>query len=76
MPYRTKTHIKRAVEIAGSQKKLATAIGCSPNAIIEARKRGQVSWKMALRIDELSNGEISKHDLRPDVFGPHPQAAE
>jgi len=28
------------------------------------------SAKMARRLDEASNGAVSRHELRPDIFGP------
>jgi len=33
------------------------------------------SAKMARRLDEASNGAVSRHELRPDIFGPVPDAA-
>jgi len=28
------------------------------------------SAKMALRLEQASDGAVSRHDLRPDIFGP------
>lgn len=61
--------IERAVAIYGSEAKLAEAVGVSQPAINKARKRGAVSPKLALEIDRATGGEISKHQLRPDIFG-------
>lgn len=65
-----------AVKRAGSQQKLGSALGgYSQNAIYQAQKAGRVSPRMALRLDEWSHGEFSKHMLRPDIFGVLPSEA-
>lgn len=72
------TLIEKAVKSVGSQAKLATAAGCSQQLISQllAGKVG-VTAETALKIDEATKGEISKHDLRPDIFGDQPaQASE
>jgi len=58
----------RAVEIAGSEHRLAAAIGYSQHAVWHARRRGRVSAEMAVAIDKFTNGEVPKHALRPDLF--------
>lgn len=61
--------LSRAVEIAGSQHKLAEAIGYSQHAVWHALRRGRVSAEMALKIEKVTAGEVSAADLRPDLFG-------
>ncbi len=63
-----------AIKKAGSEEKLGKEIGFSQHAIWRAKKRGQVSPLMAAKIDDWSGGFISKHDLRPDIFGERPKA--
>ena len=64
-----------AIKRAGSQQNLGDALGgYSQNAIHQALKAGRVSPKMARRLDDWSNGEFSKHDLCPEVFGPRPSS--
>jgi DNA-binding transcriptional regulator YdaS (Cro superfamily) len=66
----TKSLIERAVEIFGSQKKLAEAVGCSQQHIsLLIRGEVKVTAEIALAIDEATKGEISRRELRPDVFG-------
>ncbi len=66
----TKSHIDRAVEIFGSQKKLADAVGCSQQHIsLLLRGEVKVSGEIAVAIDEATKGEISRRELRPDLFG-------
>ncbi len=63
------TLFNRAVEIAGgSETKLAVAAGCSQNAIWHAKRAGRVSPKMAVRIEEATNGKIARWMLRPDLW--------
>ncbi|MDP2410390.1 MAG: YdaS family helix-turn-helix protein [Pseudolabrys sp.] len=60
--------IERAIRRAGSEAKLAKLIGCSQVAINKAKHRNRVSGEMAVAIDRAFDGEISKADLRPDLF--------
>jgi len=62
--------LKRAVEKAGSQKKLAAAIGLSQQGISYLLNSAErVSAETAVAIDRFTRGEISKEQLRPDLFG-------
>lgn len=60
--------IERAIEIAGSEAKLGALIGCSQVAINKAKHRGSVSAEMAVAIDRVTEGKVSKSELRPDLF--------
>jgi DNA-binding transcriptional regulator YdaS (Cro superfamily) len=67
---RRKKLIQLAVEKAGSQKKLADAIGLSQQGVSWLlRNAPRVSAETALAIDRFTNGEIPKEKLRPDIFG-------
>lgn len=67
------TPIERAIKICGSQAKLAEKIGRSQQIISY--------WKLQQTIpaDEVPAVEkatgISRHELRPDIFGPREGAA-
>lgn len=67
--------IEAAVTAFGSQAKLATAMGCSQQQIAYLLKASSITAEMALKVDEATGGAVSKHDLRPDIFGPAPQEA-
>lgn len=64
-----KKHLERAIELAGSQGRLAKLMGCS---------QAKVSWLLvtaddisaedALSIDRASNGAVSASELRPDIW--------
>lgn len=59
--------LERAVELAGSQAKLAAAIGVSQPSIwkmVNQAKRASVDYVLAI---EAATG-VSRHDLRPDIY--------
>jgi len=62
--------IDRAIEAAGGVTKLATAIGQKSNTVGNWRLRGQVPAQHCAAIEAASG--VSRHELRPDVFGPRP----
>jgi DNA-binding transcriptional regulator YdaS (Cro superfamily) len=71
-----KKHLNRAVRHLGSQKRLADAIGCS---------QAKISWLLlsadkidaedAVAIDRATGSEVSKSQLRPDIFEPESASA-
>lgn len=65
-----RTHIERAVEIHGSQTRLAAAMGCSQQQISYLLHAKSITAEMAMSLDEVTDGKVSRHDLRPDIFGP------
>lgn len=69
---RTAQLLDKAITIAGSQGKLAKAIGRSQNAVWHAKSTGRVTAEIALAIDQATEGQVSRHDLRPDVYGAEP----
>lgn len=58
----------KAIEIAGSEHRLAKAIGFSQNAVWTARQYGKASAEMAAAIDRFTNGQVPRHALRPDLW--------
>lgn len=67
-------HLDRACALLGSQDRLAAALNIKSPSISEWRQRGQVPVKRCLAIEELTGGEVTCHQLRPDLF-PAPTAA-
>lgn len=66
--------IQHAVDITGSQQKLAESAGCSQQHIsylLTTAKR--VSAETALSIERATGGKVTRHELRPDLF-PQPEA--
>lgn len=61
--------IQNAVEILGSQTALAAKIGVSPsfvNQLVNGLR--PVPPKLCRRIETATGGEVTKQDLRPDIF--------
>jgi len=53
----------------GGRTEAATAIGVSASYISMIKKgKRKFSPALAMRVDEKTNGEITKHDLRPDIW--------
>lgn len=54
----------------GGVGKLAVAIGLRQNVVGNWRLRGQVPAERCVAIEKATAGAVTRHDLRPDVFGP------
>ena len=62
--------ISKAIEIMGTQARLAEACGVTQPAISYALSTGRVSAELAAKIDRATEGKVSREALRPDVFSP------
>jgi DNA-binding transcriptional regulator YdaS (Cro superfamily) len=62
-----KTPLDKAADIAGGTVALALAVGVPHYNVSKWRKTG-VPAKHVLRVEQATG--VSRHDLRPDVFGP------
>ena len=62
----------RIIKAAGSQAELARALDIKPQSVIKWRGRG-VPPDRVLEIERLTG--VSRHEIRPDVFGDQPDAA-
>ena len=60
-------------EKADYAKRAGTTIGYLRKALC---KRHRFDGALARRLDEESGGLVSRHELRPDVFGPPPPSKE
>lgn len=62
-------HIRRAVEIVGGQAELSRRIGMSQPSVHDlCHRTKRLRADVAIRIEEATNGEVSRSDLLPDVF--------
>lgn len=62
------------VEKLGGLTKTAALLRLkNPSVVANWRARGRVPAERVLEIEALTG--VSRHDLRPDVFGPVPQEA-
>lgn len=65
---KTQDLISKAVDIAGSQARLAELVGTSqPNIHRMANGRQSVSLELALRIERATGGAVVAEGLRPDL---------
>ena len=66
--------ISRAVQAAGGkQSDLARILGVTPQAVNQwVQGTRPVPAQHCLAIEQATAGSVSRHDLRPDVFGPAP----
>ena len=60
--------LRKAIKITGSQASLASAIGTTQQTVSNWLKSGLVSAKFVLPIEVATNGEVTRHELRPDLY--------
>ncbi len=59
--------LERASKHFGSQAALARALGVTPMAVSQWKKRGIPPWQ-AVAIEQLSEGQINRRELCPAMF--------
>lgn len=59
----------KAISRFGTQAKLAKAIGVTPMAVTNWKKRGSVPVDQCGKIEVATGGKVKRRDLRPDIFG-------
>jgi DNA-binding transcriptional regulator YdaS (Cro superfamily) len=65
--------LAKAVRAAGSQSAFGRLIGRRQSTVREWLKTGKVSPGAVLTVEEKTG--ISRHKLRPDIYGPAPAPA-
>lgn len=66
--------IERAIESAGGLTELARKIGvATPQVVANWRTRKSVPPEYCIPVEEATDGEVTRHDLRPDIFGDPPK---
>jgi len=67
--------IVRACQVLDcTQAELARQLGCTRAAVSKAKGLGEVSWSMALDIERITGGEITRYESCPKTYGPAPAA--
>lgn len=67
------TPVERVIEVLGGPSKAAEVLGLSgPSVVSNWRARGKVPPERVLEVERVTG--ISRHELRPDVFGPREHA--
>lgn len=64
-------HLQEAIDRIGGKAKLADALRVTRSAVSHWVKGGELPVKRVLEIERLTG--VSRHKLRPDIFGDHPQ---
>lgn len=60
--------LQKAIQIKGSQFKLASAIGCSQPSVFKMIKKGFATAEFVLSIEKATG--VSRSYLRPDLYPP------
>ena len=67
------TPIEKAIQILGGQEKLAEKLRVSKQAVTKWRKK--VPAERVLGIESATGGEVTRHELRPDLYPVEPTTA-
>lgn len=59
--------LERAIALAGSQESLGVLIGKHQSTISKWRS-GKVPTNVAVLIEKALNGQVTRQELRPDIF--------
>lgn len=70
----TTTPLEAAIKAVGTQQALADALGIRSASISEWKARGRIPAERVLDVETVTG--VSRHALRPDIFGPAPDKAE
>jgi len=61
--------LERAIRVIGSAERLAERVGVTPQAVSRWR-RTRVPAERVLSVEFATDLQVTRHELRPDVFGP------
>lgn len=61
--------LRKAIRLLDGQSQLAKAIGKTQGHVSVWLARGKVPAEVCLGIETATAGEVTRYDLRPDVFG-------
>ena len=70
------TGIAKAVRLAGNQSALGRLIGLSPQAIQKWEAQGYVPSERCREVEAKLNGQVTRYELNPVVFGEPPALAQ
>ncbi|MFS1525345.1 transcriptional regulator [Microbulbifer sp. 2304DJ12-6] len=66
--------ITKAISLLGTQKKIADMLKIPPACVSQwYRGARKVPPRHCRRIEQATNGVVTRYDLRPDIFGPVPE---
>lgn len=65
--------IQEACKVVGSQAALAELLDVSENAVSKwVSGRMRITAERAVQIEQATDGQVTRYEIRPDVFGPAP----
>ncbi|MDH4560364.1 YdaS family helix-turn-helix protein [Pseudomonas sp. BN411] len=67
---------QRAADVVGGQSALARLIGCKPQAVQRMCATGHVPAERVLQIEAAVGAQVTRHELRPDLYPREPEEAE
>lgn len=62
-------NLKPVIDFFGSQVAVARKINATPQMINHWIRRESVPAKWAVKIEQVTNGAITRAEIRPDIFG-------
>lgn len=62
------TPIQKAIQHAGGVSALAARMGVTYQAIQQWEKTGRVPAERAIELERATDGEVTRHELRPDLY--------
>jgi DNA-binding transcriptional regulator YdaS (Cro superfamily) len=65
--------IAKAIRLAGSQTALGNLLGLTPQAIQKWASQGTVPGERCREVESLLEGQVTRYELNPTVFGEQPQ---
>ena len=66
-------NVKEAIRGLGGGAAIARKLGVTQQRIHNWGVRGRVPAEFVIELERLSDGAVTRHDLRPDIFGARPQ---
>lgn len=70
------TGIAKAIRLAGSQTALGNLLGLTPQAIQKWAAHGAVPAERCRDVEAAFQGQVTRYELNPAVFGDAPQATQ
>lgn len=69
----TQTSLEKAIQLTGGVPAMARKFGISTVAIHKWRKTGKAPPERVLAIEAATAGQVTRYQLRPDIYGEHPE---
>lgn len=60
--------LEKAIELVGGQTRLAKAVGKKQGHVSAWLRRGYVPAELAIPIERLTEGQVTRHELLPAVY--------